>query len=135
MKKLMLILLVLLCMAPMVARAAAVTPESVKMIFNAWAVFIMLGWGFATKHFPPLAKLPNATIPWLNVLGFVLAQLGGIAPAQAGPLTPDGAHAAGGLLSAILGGFTNAIWARQLFEGFARPLIEGVLVKKTPARA
>jgi len=107
------------------ATAAAVTPESVKGVFDAWAVAAMIVWGIACKYFPPLAKIPNATIGWVNMIGYILTRLA-TGTAQAGgvlDVVPD----AVGLL---IGGAANAGWAMVMYETLGRTLLERVLKLK-----
>lgn len=124
---------VLFCLVVLVvgASAAAVTPESAKGVFDGWAVGIMLVWGVACKYFPPLAKIPNATIGWVNFLGYVLSRLA-TGTAIAGPL-----DAVPGAVGMVIGGMTNASWAMVLYETLGRTLMERFLgIKKavpTPA--
>lgn len=104
------------------------TPEQIKSLFDGNAILIIFVWGLATKYVPFLAKVPNSTIPYVGVIGYILAKLAGPQAAQAagfniGAVAPD-------LVSVILGGFTSSIWARQLYEGFGRSLIEGIFHKK-----
>lgn len=95
------------------------TPEHLKALFDANAIVLMFVAGLAIKYIPALKAIPNLVIPWVNVIGYVLVHL----------FTPD-AHASvgdvaqsAGLVLSILAGFTNAVWARQLYEGFIRGLI------------
>lgn len=94
------------------------TPDQIKILFDANAIIIMFAWGILCKYIPALAKIPNQTIPYVNLVGYIATKLA-VPDAHAGVL--DGVPAAVGCL---VGGFTNAIWARQLFEGFGRPLLE-----------
>ena len=102
------------------------TPDSLKVLFDGLAVAIMFVWGLVTKYFPPLARIPNTLIPWLNVVGYILAKLWGGDPSPTTGLTQAGffGNIAPDLLGVIIGGFTNSVWARQLYEGFGRGLLE-----------
>lgn len=51
------------------------TPDAVTSFFDAYAVLIMFVWGFLHTRLPALAKVPNALVPWVNALGYVLARL------------------------------------------------------------
>lgn len=103
---------------------AAVTPEGIRSFFDGQAIIIMFVWGLLCKYFGPLAKVPNALIPWISVAGYILTAFA----------VPQ-AHAQSGVVRAIpdaigvlIGGaFSNAVWARQLYEGFARSFIEKLL--------
>lgn len=107
--------------------AASVTPESVKAFFDGNAILLMFVWGLLHKYAPFLAKWPNDLIPWLNAAVYILGRLG------AGLFAGE-AHAASGVVSTIpdavgvlIGGFANATWARLLYEGWARALLEKAL--------
>ena len=108
------------------------TPDQLKVLFDGSAIILMFFWGVLVKYVPWLAKLPNATIPWLNAIGYIVAKFA-IPAAHAGGLTADQGTAALGLGSVILGAFTNAVWARQLYEGFGRFLLEGIFKLKKAA--
>lgn len=105
------------------------TPESLKALFDGGAIAIIFVWGIICKYVPFLAKIPNAIIPWAGAIGYILTRLVIPQPAHAG-ITEDQAGAVVGLGGIILGGFTNAVWARQLYEGFARLLFENVFKLK-----
>lgn len=105
------------------------TPDSLKELFNGYAILIMFAWGLLCKYSPWFARVPNDLIPWINSIGYILVRLVAPAPAAAGAL--DAVPEAIGL---GLGAFTNAVWARQLYEGFVRAWIEGWLhPKRKPA--
>ena len=133
---------VLLLLAPfagaateVASSATGVSPDAIKLFFDANAILIMFVWGLAQKYLPALAALPNTAIPWVNLFGYILVRLGG-------GLVGD-AHAASSFVQVvpdavgvILGGFTSAVWARQLYEGFGRGFLERLLgMKKAVPRA
>lgn len=103
------------------------TPEQIRLFFDTNAIFIMFIWGVLCKYLPPLAKIPNETIPWVNLIGYIVTKLA-VPDAQAGVL--DGVP---GAVGCIIGGFTSAVWARQLYEGFGRTLLENWLKVKKAA--
>lgn len=103
--------------------------DQLKALFDGNAIIIMFLWGLLCKYVPFMAKIPNGTIPYVNVIGYVLARLVIPAPAHAG-ITPDQAGAGLAFGGVILGGFTSAVWARQLYEGFGRWLLENVFKLK-----
>jgi len=110
------------------------SPEQIKALFDGNAIILMFAWGILVKYVPFLARIPNGIIPYLNVIGYIIAKFA-IPEANAGGVSPE---QAGGLFSIggmILGSFTNAVWARQLYEGFGRLLLENVfkLKKAVPA--
>ena len=81
------------------------------------------------EYVPALAKIPSLLIPWVNVIGYGLAKFA-VPDAQAGisDAIPDA-------FGVLICGFTNAVWARQLYEGFGRGLLESWLkVKKAVPR-
>lgn len=100
--------------------------DQLKLIFDANAMLIMFVWGLLSKYVPLFAKIPNATIPYVNLVGYVLARLAGqfLIPSAHAGVTADQGVAIVGFGGVLLGGFTNAVWARQLYEGFGRWLLE-----------
>lgn len=123
--KVLLIVLATLAVTPWASRAAgALTPEGLKGIIDANAMLLMVVGGFIIKFVPKLSGLSNQFIGWINVIVYGITKL----------LVPD-AHA--GVLDAVpdavgvlVGGITNAIGARQLYELLFRPLLERVLKLK-----
>jgi len=110
-----------------------ITPDLIKTFFDANAILIMFGWGLIHKYVPALRNIPNALIPWVNLIGYLLTRLG------AGALGVGVAHASGGLLASVpdavgvlIGGFTSASWARLLYEGWGRDLLERMIGLKAP---
>jgi hypothetical protein len=109
------------------------TPDQLKVLFDTNAFIIMFAWGLICKYVPLFAKIPNGTIPWINAIGYIVAKFVIPAPAHAGGISPDQAAAGIGLGGVILGSFANAVWARQLYEGFGRFLMEGVFKRQKAA--
>lgn len=101
---------------------AGVTPEGVKSWFDANKTFAVFVAGLLVKYVPALVGITNAVIPWLGVAIGILMDL----------FAPGTAHAAGGLTSGfvldagslIFQNFVQSVWARQLYEALARPVIE-----------
>ena len=102
------------------------TPDQLKALFDGMAIIIMFVWGLLVKYQPLLAKVPNTLIPWFNAIGYILTRLVGAGTASAAGLTPDQGHAVLDIGGIILASFTNAVWARQLYEGFGRGILEGL---------
>jgi hypothetical protein len=104
------------------------TPDALKHLFDTNAIIIMFIWGLLHKYVPQLAKLPNELIPWINAIGYIVASLAGglVSPANAGGLTQEQGGLLLGVGGALLGAFTNASWARLLYEGFAKAALEGM---------
>lgn len=132
----MVVLFVVTVVAPWAQAAAetvtttSVTPDVIKTLFDANAIIIIFVWGLLCKYLPALARVPNALIPWAGVIGYIAVRLGGQA------LVGD-AHASAGvaavvpdLVGVIIGGFTSATWARQLYEGWGRGFLEGLLQRR-----
>ena len=105
------------------------TPEQLKIFFDANAIIIIFVWGIICKYVPFLAKIPNQIIPWIGSIGYIIAKLVIPSAAQAG-VTPEQGGAILGFGGVILGSFTSAVWARQLYEGFGRFLLEGLFKMK-----
>lgn len=109
------------------ATSTSVSPDAIKLFFNVNAILLAFVWGLLVKYAPFLKWLPNKLIPWTNLIGFILAFFA-VPEAHAGirgSLTgiPDA-------VGCIIGGFTSSIWARQLYEGFGRSLLEGIFGRK-----
>ena len=101
--------------------------DSVIAIFDGLAVPIMFAFGLLVKYFPPLAKIPNAVIGWVNLVGYMATKLAGGNQAHAGEIVLHAGffgNIAPDLMGVVIGGFTNCVWARQLYEGFGRSLLE-----------
>lgn len=132
-QRMLLVMAVLTFVVVPIARAGgSITPDVVRQWFDAGAIAIMFAWGFACKYVPWLKAIPNMLIAWVNLAGYILTHLAG--GATAALLGVGTAYAAGGvvsvlpgLISALLPAFTNAVWARQLYEGFGRGIFEGWL--------
>lgn len=103
------------------------TPDHLKEMFNGHAIGLTLLWGLIHKHVPQLAKVPNALIPWVGALGYILPKLAvSTAQAQTGgdPLTAQTA-----MHTMALGGW-QAIVAAQIYERFMRPWLDHFGIKK-----
>lgn len=97
------------------------TPEALTSLFDSNAVIIMFVWGLVHTRWSFLAKVPNAFVPWVNAIGYVLAKFA----------VPD-AHA--GILSELVGVSTTvAIAARGmltsaltswLYDKFGAPVLD-----------
>lgn len=104
------------------------TPESLQYLFDGNAIILLFAWGLVVKYVPFMAKVPNALIPWGNTILYVAGRLA-VPPAHAD--TAGAVSAIPDAVCLILGGFTSSIWARQLYEGFGRGLLEKLLkIKK-----
>lgn len=110
------------------------TPEHLKALFDGQGILIVFVWGLLCKYTPPLARVPNQLIPWIGAILYCLQKL-------AGPALVAAAHAGVGgqlkdaipnLASVLIGAFTSAVWARQLYEGFGRHALEQWLKVKKP---
>jgi hypothetical protein len=100
------------------------TPDQLKALFDGNAIILIFVFGIITKYVPALRNVPNLVIPWVGAIGTILAKLAvGTAHAGFKDIVPD----VGGVL---ISGFTSAIWARQLYEGFGRSFLERVLKLK-----
>lgn len=96
------------------------TPDQLKSIFDGNAILIMFAWGLLCKYLPFLAKIPNATIPWVNAIAYIVARFALPSDAHAGGFGDVMSH-----VGIVVGAFVNSVWARQLYEGFGRGLLEG----------
>jgi len=107
------------------------TAADLKVFFDANAILIIFAWGLVCKYVPFMARIPNAIIPWVGSVGYVLARLVFPAPAQAGaldtvlPMIPN-------VVGVAIAAFIQPVWARQLYEGFGRSLLEGLFGLKKP---
>lgn len=100
------------------------TPESIKSLFDANAILIIFAWGLLCKFAPFLRAVPNNAIPWVGAIGYIVGKLAvGTVFAQDGTAAPVSTG------NVVIAGFTSAIWARQLFEGFFRVLFDRLFKK------
>ena len=103
-------------------------PENTIMVFDGIAMVVMFIWGLLVKYLPALAKVPNWLIAWTNIIGYVATKLaGGPSNVHAGEIVLHAGFFGNilpGIVPVLIGGFTNSIWARQLYEGFGRSLLE-----------
>jgi hypothetical protein len=96
------------------------TPDTIQAWFDGSAVVIMFLYGILCKYVPVFAKIPNATIPWVNLVGYILAKF----------ILPTEAHAGGfgsffAGMGVLVGGFVHSVFASQLYERFFRAPLEG----------
>jgi hypothetical protein len=107
------------------------TPEQLKALFDGNAIIIIFAWGLICKYVPFLKAIPNVVIPWVGAIGYIITRL--VIPdahaAEAAVVTGQSSTIST-LFTVLIGGFTNSIWARQLFEGFGRHLFEGMFKLK-----
>jgi hypothetical protein len=103
------------------------TAGRVLELFNLNWLIIAALWSVFIKYVVPASVVPNVLIPYLNVAIVVFGKLAtlGTASAATGVVAavPDA-------LGVLVSGFTNAVWARQWYEAFGRPLLEGWLKLK-----
>lgn len=79
---------------------------------------VMLLWSLVVKYHPKLASLPNALIPYFNLVLGLLGQLVHPAPANAGFLTALGSG------FSLLWPPIQTVIAAQVYERWVRPVIE-----------
>lgn len=99
------------------------TPDVLQHLIDPWWVAIGLAWGVACKYWKPLANIPNESIGWVNFLGYIVAHLSAVTPANAAGFNPA---VIPNVISAIIPGFTNAGWAMVVYETLGRTLLEKV---------
>jgi hypothetical protein len=87
---------------------------------------IGLGWGVLCKFWAPLAKIPNATIPFFNAALALLVKLSAPAEAHAATLLiVGGASFWGTLAASIWQSATTSLY----YEIFGRHALDHVLAK------
>lgn len=102
---------------------------------NAILPLLLLLWGLAVKYWPPLAKLPNAIIPYLNVLLAFLVKIATPADAHADSTLVVGTAAVhASFWSILLAGVVDSIKATLLYEVFVRHPAERAGINKAVAR-
>lgn len=102
------------------------TADSLQAVLQSSLPLLLLLVGVATKYFRGLKNIPNAVIPYLNVVVAFLAQL--FAPAAVHAAIPGAVAVAGlGVSDLLFQSVFHSIIARQLYEGFGRSLLEGLL--------
>lgn len=85
-------------------------------------------WGLACKYLPKLSSVPNASIPWINALAFLVTGLAG----------PQTAHAAGflgiggaGFFGHVVSSLWQSVGVSLVYEVLARhPLEQGLKLTK-----
>jgi len=109
-------------------QADTVTPEKIKAIFDAQAIFILIAVGAVVKYVPWFATVRNHAIGWVNLAAYILGRLVLPGEAHAGMFSslPDA-------VGVLIGGIANAGWAQVAYETFGRSLLEKLLkLKKVP---
>jgi len=130
MKRLLSIVFATLALSAFVAMptwSVSATPENVIEIFNGQWVIISFVIGMLWKYLPILKSWTNAAIPWVSAIAYMVAKIATVGSAEAAGFSiastlPD-------LVGITIGGFANAVWARQLYEGFGRALLSRWLTK------
>ena len=82
------------------------TPDQLRHLFDSNAMVIMLIWGVVHTRVPALAKIPNALVPWVNAIGYILAQF--VVPQAHAGVLGGIASGAGFLWTAAAGAVTSA---------------------------
>ena len=109
------------------------TPEQLKSLFDGNAIMLIFAFGLIWKYVPALKAWANWLLPYVGVVGYILTRLvgGAVGDAHAAEAVADSVLVTTGTdkaipnwLGVVIGGITSAVWARQLYEAFARALIE-----------
>ena len=87
--------------------------------------------GLAVKYWPPLAKVPNLLIPYINVLLALLGTIAGPATAHAGMFGIGGW--VGNFLTPIVSAAWTAIQSALIYEVFGRHILAKPKEKVTMA--
>jgi hypothetical protein len=107
---------------PACALAAAFTPDSVRTFLDGNAMIIMFVWGLIHTRWPALSNVPNALIPWVNLVGYVLVHFFLPAPASAsigGAITSFASL----VWVAARGGATSAVTS-LLYDKYVGPFLD-----------
>lgn len=122
-KVLMIMVVMLLGVGPALA---AVTPEAVRAWWNPYAAMAMVAFGMVVKFWPPLAKLHNEAIGWLNTVLYIVASLvmPGIVHAGAGAVVGGAALT---FADTVVRGVVHSASAMVLWETLGRYAIQRVL--------
>lgn len=99
-------------------------PDSIVSFFDANAVLIMFLWGFLHTRLPYLAKFPNYLVPWVNAIGYMLAQLA-VPSAHASVISEAGAIVGVGAVAAK-SAFTSAV-VSLLYDKFFKKWLDYLL--------
>jgi ABC-type long-subunit fatty acid transport system fused permease/ATPase subunit len=102
--------------------------DAILGFINANMVVIGFIWGLLVKYVPALTKVPNALIPWINMIVALLTSLAGpgVAHAAVAGVSIPG-HT---FLGHILGAGWAAIQSALIYEVFARHPLNAAGVKK-----
>lgn len=131
---LLFVVVCLLCVAP---AFAAVTPEAVKQWWNPYAALGLMLFGTAVKFWPPLAKVHNEAIGWLNAVLYILVSLGASGVVHASGVGAVVGGATVDFADTIVRGVVHSASAMALWETFGRYFLQRVLrmKKAVPAPA
>jgi len=100
------------------------TPETLQTLFDANWIIISFVVGILWKYLPALKGVTNNAIPWVNFALYVVTKLVSVfAVPDAQAAGFDVAGTVPNVVGILLGGFTSATWARQLYEGFGRHIL------------
>ena len=103
---------------------SGVTPESVRAFFDSNKMMLTFVIGLLIKYIPGAAMVPNAVIPWVGTIAGIIMDT--FAP----PAHAGWGSVLGGTGSLLLSNFFPSVLARQLYEAFARPVLEKLGAKK-----
>lgn len=109
--------------------AGAIDPDAVRVVFDTYAGIIMFVVGLLYTRLPALKNLPNKAIPWVNLIGYVLAKFA-VPDAHAGAL---GALAGfGGLLWTVAKGGATSALTSLLYDKFLKHPLDHALPAAVP---
>jgi hypothetical protein len=90
---------------------------------------LAFAWGLLCKYLPKLASIPNASIPWVNALLFLVTSLAGPQPAHAGGFLGLGG---GTFLGQLVASMWQSAGVSIFYEFFARHPLKAITPQPTP---
>ena len=121
--------ILLLLGAPVWAQAPSLSdPESILSWLKLQAIGVTLVLTILWKYLPVVKDWSNKLIPWLALVGWVVAQLAGVPQVHAAELGPVLAKPSFAKAAAIA--IVNSTFAKVLWDGWLKPSIGSWLDKK-----
>lgn len=103
----------------------SVSADRLKGMFDTYAMVIMFAYGVAHKYIPALESWRNDLIPWVNAIGYILINLGGVGIANAG--VADLSTAVPSAIGIIVAAVSNSTATSLFYDKFGSPLLGWIM--------